>query len=236
MQDWIIQLKHYSWEVINTWAGYLTGGLVMAAVWLQAQIKPGWQLPRKYALPLAAFFFYLAGFEAWKSQYQRVLATEFNPVSFKFENTPRYIKPPESRPRYYSDWAVLFDIETKARLDGAHVYLYSVTYRPDSSHRFEEVCSVHTEIRQYAWDASRTEDVSVSQRYALFEALKDGTRLGLVSSAPEPELEVIKNMLPGEYKLELVVAAKSLANGARAVANVKWTGNMSNFQMTLIKE
>jgi hypothetical protein len=63
-------LKHFEeffWSVVNNWAGYCTGGLIVAIVWFWNAWKDR-PMPRKFALFLAALFFVLACFKAWDDE------------------------------------------------------------------------------------------------------------------------------------------------------------------------
>jgi hypothetical protein len=57
-------------EVVNNWAGYATGGLVVAILWLWSKYQAK-DIPRKWALALAALFLFAAFFKAWQKQYTR---------------------------------------------------------------------------------------------------------------------------------------------------------------------
>jgi hypothetical protein len=58
------------WAIINNWAGYSTGGVIMAIVafWHLLKNRP---VPRKLGIGLAIFFFVLSFFKAWQDQYRR---------------------------------------------------------------------------------------------------------------------------------------------------------------------
>ncbi len=55
-------------DVLNSWAGYLTGGLVVAfvALWFAWRDR---QIPRAIALALAGLFLAMAFYSAWHDQY-----------------------------------------------------------------------------------------------------------------------------------------------------------------------
>src|SRR5205085_4904844 len=58
----------FLWAVANNWAGYSTGGLVVASIvlWFLWRDKP---MPRKLALWLALLFLLMAFYKAWHDQY-----------------------------------------------------------------------------------------------------------------------------------------------------------------------
>ncbi len=60
-------LFSFVWAVINSWAGYATGGLIVAlvALWSTLRQKP---VPRKLGVVLAIVFLLLAFFHAWRDQ------------------------------------------------------------------------------------------------------------------------------------------------------------------------
>jgi hypothetical protein len=68
--DYLKELGEFSWAVINNWAGYATGGLVVALIWLWSTLK---QIPisRKLGITLALIFLFFAFFNAWHNQYSR---------------------------------------------------------------------------------------------------------------------------------------------------------------------
>ena len=58
----------FIWAVINNWAGYLTGGLLVGffGLWFQWRDRP---LPRYIALAIAAVALLLAFYKAWHDQF-----------------------------------------------------------------------------------------------------------------------------------------------------------------------
>src|SRR5438128_12641043 len=66
--DWITDIGRFLWAVINNWAGYSTGGIIVAVVALWHLIKNR-PVPRKLGIGLAIFFFFLSFFKAWQDQY-----------------------------------------------------------------------------------------------------------------------------------------------------------------------
>jgi hypothetical protein len=69
---WFSDLLHFLLAVINSWAGYATGGVVVALLWLWSTIS---QIPmsRKAGIVLALFFLFMAFFNAWRKQYREKL-------------------------------------------------------------------------------------------------------------------------------------------------------------------
>jgi hypothetical protein len=61
----------FAWAVVNNWAGYATGGLVVATFWLFFVWKDK-QMPRTLGFTLAGIFLLMAFFKAWKEQRQNV--------------------------------------------------------------------------------------------------------------------------------------------------------------------
>jgi hypothetical protein len=63
-------IGQFSWEVFNNWAGYFTGGGIMAVItfwhsWREQQIR------RKLLIGLTIFFFALGSYKAWEEQYEK---------------------------------------------------------------------------------------------------------------------------------------------------------------------
>jgi hypothetical protein len=63
----VSDLLEFLWAVINNWAGYATGGLIVASAWLFFAAKDR-QMPKNIALALAASFLFMAFFKAWKDK------------------------------------------------------------------------------------------------------------------------------------------------------------------------
>lgn len=57
----------FLWAVINSWAGYATGGLVVASAWIFFVWKDK-PMPRTIGFVLASLFLLMAFFKAWKLQ------------------------------------------------------------------------------------------------------------------------------------------------------------------------
>jgi hypothetical protein len=70
--DFFEDIGRFLWAVINNWAGYTTGGVIVAALWLWSTVK---QVPisRKSAILVAAFFLLVAIFNAWRDQRTALL-------------------------------------------------------------------------------------------------------------------------------------------------------------------
>lgn len=69
--EWLHDLLLYGEAVINNWAGYATGGILVALMWLRSVWRPEWKLSRRLGLSLASAFLFFASFQAWRDQYQR---------------------------------------------------------------------------------------------------------------------------------------------------------------------
>lgn len=62
-----MEILEFLWAVINNWAGYITGGLIVALVsfYFISADKP---MPRNIGFVLAALFLFMAFFKAWRDQ------------------------------------------------------------------------------------------------------------------------------------------------------------------------
>ena len=69
----ISDIFQFIWAVINNWAGYATGGLLVALVWVWSVWKDK-PTPRAVLLALAGLFLFFAFFKAWDDQ--RLLVEE----------------------------------------------------------------------------------------------------------------------------------------------------------------
>jgi hypothetical protein len=69
------EIGTFLWEVINSWAGYTTGGLIVALLWLWSTLKQK-PTPRLLAIGVAILFLLSAFFNAWRSQYDARNAVE----------------------------------------------------------------------------------------------------------------------------------------------------------------
>src|SRR5436309_8565325 len=72
---WFSDLFRFLWAVINSWAGYATGGVVVALAGLWSTIFQV-SLSRRVAIALALFFLFMAFFNAWRKQYHKKLDLE----------------------------------------------------------------------------------------------------------------------------------------------------------------
>lgn len=70
MAGYLHELGKFLWASINNWAGYSTGGVIVAVVSLWHVLKNR-QISRKLGLCLAALFLFLAFFKAWQEQFER---------------------------------------------------------------------------------------------------------------------------------------------------------------------
>lgn len=66
--EWLKQVAEFLWAVINNWAGYTTGGLIVALLWLWSTLR---QVPisRKVGIAVAILFLFFAAFNAWRKLY-----------------------------------------------------------------------------------------------------------------------------------------------------------------------
>ena len=79
VKAWLSDLFQFLRAVLNSWAGYTTGGIVVALAWLWSTIS---QIPlsRKAGIVLALFFLFMAFFNAWRKQYRENLTLTRDPV------------------------------------------------------------------------------------------------------------------------------------------------------------
>jgi hypothetical protein len=75
--DYLRQLGDFVWAVINNWAGYTTGGLVVAALWLWSTVRQK-PTPQLLAIVVACFFLFVATFNAWREQNAARVVAEGN--------------------------------------------------------------------------------------------------------------------------------------------------------------
>jgi hypothetical protein len=67
-----MQVSHifiFLWDMVNNWAGYATGGLIMALVFLGQTLSNKWQPSRALLKSLCIIFLALAIFKSWDDQY-----------------------------------------------------------------------------------------------------------------------------------------------------------------------
>lgn len=62
----------FLWEVVNNWAGYATGGLILATLGFRYAWKDK-QIPSRVTLWLSPVFLVMALFKAWDEQYSKVI-------------------------------------------------------------------------------------------------------------------------------------------------------------------
>jgi hypothetical protein len=72
MTSFIREFGEFLLAVVNNWAGYTTGGVIVATVWLWSTLK---QVPisRKVGILLAVMFLVFAFFNAWREQHHEAL-------------------------------------------------------------------------------------------------------------------------------------------------------------------
>jgi hypothetical protein len=71
--DLFKELVEFLVSVINSWAGYATGGVLVAALWLWSTIR-NQPVPRNVAIGLAFLFLFAAFFNAWRTQRHKVVS------------------------------------------------------------------------------------------------------------------------------------------------------------------
>jgi hypothetical protein len=67
VMDFINELWQFLFAVVNNWAGYATGGFIVATLWFWSVWKQQ-TLPRRLSLFTALLFLCLAVFNAWRTQ------------------------------------------------------------------------------------------------------------------------------------------------------------------------
>lgn len=83
---WISEIGQFLRAVLNNWAGYSTGGIIVAVVALWHLLK-NQPISRKLGIGLAMFFFFLSFFKAWQDQYHRA-----NELQASLHTTPQTIQ------------------------------------------------------------------------------------------------------------------------------------------------
>jgi hypothetical protein len=68
--EWIKDFGVFAWAVVNNWAGYCTGGVIVALLWLWSIIKQQ-SIPRYVAIGVALAFLLCAFFNAWRTEYRK---------------------------------------------------------------------------------------------------------------------------------------------------------------------
>ncbi len=102
MQEYLKDLVQFLLASAEHWAVLVTGGIVIALLWLWSALKQR-PLPRRLVLGLAAAFLVFAFFNAWREQYQRShpgLSLEIDSVMVGYED-----QSPES-----SKWLIIASV------------------------------------------------------------------------------------------------------------------------------
>jgi MFS superfamily sulfate permease-like transporter len=73
--EWIKELGEFLWAVINNWAGYATGGVIVAILWLWSTYFQK-SVSKRWGIALAIFFLTIAVFNAWREQHQGLLVAQ----------------------------------------------------------------------------------------------------------------------------------------------------------------
>jgi hypothetical protein len=69
--DLLRDLFEFTLAVVNSWAGYATGGVVVALLWLWSTLRNE-QIPKRIGVAVAIFFLFAAFFNAWRIQHLAV--------------------------------------------------------------------------------------------------------------------------------------------------------------------
>src|SRR5262245_60645527 len=67
----------FVWAVINNWASYSTGGIIVAIMTLWYAIK-GSSAPRKVVLGLTLLWFIIGSFKAWQEQHRNAIKVQMD--------------------------------------------------------------------------------------------------------------------------------------------------------------
>jgi predicted membrane protein len=59
----------FLWAVMNNWAGYATGGMIMAVIFLGQTLSNKWAPSKRLLKVCCVIFFALAIFKSWDDQY-----------------------------------------------------------------------------------------------------------------------------------------------------------------------
>src|SRR5947209_179329 len=76
IKSWFSDFFQFLWAVFNGWAGYATGGAIVALAWLWSTLFPKFPLSRRIGIALALFFLFMAFFNAWRKEHHRRLELE----------------------------------------------------------------------------------------------------------------------------------------------------------------
>jgi len=79
----------FFWAVINNWAAYSTGGIIVALIWLWSTAKQK-TIPRPVGFGVAIFFLVCAFFNAWIVQYHDAEALREEIKKVNSERTPNF--------------------------------------------------------------------------------------------------------------------------------------------------
>jgi hypothetical protein len=87
--DFLRDLVTFLWAVVNNWAGYATGGLIVALIWLRSILQSDWKPSQRLSLGWVALFLFLASFQAWRDQHRAVADSNRELAKAKDESTPK---------------------------------------------------------------------------------------------------------------------------------------------------
>lgn len=74
MGVYLRELGIFLWDVINNWAGYATGGIVVAFIGLWSTLSRK-TASRRFGIVVALFFLFFAFFNAWRAEYGKTYPT-----------------------------------------------------------------------------------------------------------------------------------------------------------------
>jgi hypothetical protein len=161
--------------------------------------------------------------------YQHQLKTDSQPVvSFEYENNENYVVPPSRRP-FENNYGVRVKVTTTQYLKNACVY-FKEFYRADKAGA--PPVDVTGRIGWYL-GASSFECHNIDQDaffllfYAYNQLLEVFVRDYKGSDTIPAQLESLKNIEPGEYKIRILLHADNLKNGISQTYRVKWRGDIS---------
>lgn len=82
MYEWWNELVIFLLAVFNNWAGYVTGGAVVAVLWLWFSVRQQ-AMGRFVAIGLAVLFAFLAVFKAWRNEHHSSLEQQAQIASLR---------------------------------------------------------------------------------------------------------------------------------------------------------